>query len=439
MKKYVIFAILLVLLLCGCAKEEEINPDTVNFAETPTIAIEQVDTLPLLHAKPKGAEGESIDPNAAQQGFFCLKMEEIDGGGYSNENAFVHFNDFTTGEIYSICAKTNCTHDDYLCNAYLKYASHLYYDGSYLYYFSGNECQFWSMNTDGTDRRMLFQCNENAESGALMNIGGVVFLDGKVYFNTFGAMMNPETMEIESGEHICVADLESGKLTILPVNFQENKGSSTLNLIGVYDDLLVVRHSNTISSGFNYQKNEETVYLLDVNTLEVTVLHQWQWDTNESGAGVSFVTESIDEGYMIFKIYSDGYQHPTYADGTVEAVWPGERLFVDLSQKKAYLMTNQDALSLEEIVVDGKWIHLRWNNDHTLVEKVVQDLATGEVTLLPEMVRDINFNYSIQSAGDYYIVDMSSEDGYVSGRILKEDYWTGKTEIMRFPEWMILS
>lgn len=432
MKKYVIFTMLLVLLLCGCAKEEEIDPDTVNFAEMPTISIEKVDMLPNLNAERKGAEASPQILTTAGDGMFILKLN--DG---SDDKTFLHFSDFSSGETYPICAKPNCTHDDYLCSAYLTHVSHLHYDGTYIYYFN-NDTQLWRMNTDGTDRRMLFQCNENAESGALMNIGGVVFLDGKVYFNTFGAMMNPETMEIESGEHICVADLESGKLTILPVNFQENKGSSTLNLLGMYDDLLVVRHSNIISSGFNYQKNEETVCLLDVNTLEVTVLHQWQWDTNESGAGVSFVTESIDEGYMIFNIYSDGYQHPTYADGTVEAVWPGDRLFIDLSQKKAYRMMNQDALSLEEIVVDGKWIYLRWNDDHKLVEKVVQDLATGEVTLLPDAVREINFNFSVQSVGDYYIVGSSSEEGYITGRILKEDFWAGDREITPFPDWAII-
>lgn len=432
MKKYVIFTMLLVLLLCGCAKEEEIDPDTVNFAEMPTISIEKVDMLPNLNAERKGAEASPQILTTTGDGMFILKLN--DG---SDDKTFLHFSDFSSGETYPICAKPNCTHDDYLCSAYLTHVSHLHYDGTYIYYFN-NDTQLWRMNTDGTDRRMLFQCNENAESGALMNIGGVVFLDGKVYFNIFGAMMNPETMEIESGEHICVADLESGKLTILPVNFQENKGSSTLNLLGMYDDLLVVRHSNIISSGFNYQKNEETVCLLDVNTLEVTVLHQWQWDTNESGAGVSFVTESIDEGYMIFNIYSDGYQHPTYADGTVEAVWPGERLFIDLSQKKAYCMMNQDALSLEEIVVDGKWIYLRWNDDHKLVEKIVQDLTTGEVTLLPDAVREINFNFSVQSVGDYYIVGSSSEEGYITGRILKEDFWAGDREITPFPDWAII-
>lgn len=439
MKKYVIWGLLLALLLCGCGKEEEINPDAVNFAECPTIAIEDVETLPLMDAGLNGSVSEFIDQNAVQQGFFCLKWEEIDDGAYSDEKQFLHFNDFTTGEIYSVCAKANCTHDDYLCNAYLKNATHLYYDGSYLYYFTGNTCQFWRMNSDGTDRKMLFECNENAESGALMNIESAIYLDGKVYFNTFGAIMNPETLEIETGEHICVGDLKTGKYTVLPIAFEANKGGSTLNLIGMYDSLLVIRHSNTLSSIGGYQKNEETVCLLDVNSLEVTVLCQWQWDTNDDGVGVSFVTESIDEGYMIFKIHSSSYQHPTYADGSVVAVGPGNRLFIDLSQEKAYRMTNQDALSNEEIVVEGKWIHLRWNNDHTLVEKVVQDLATGEINLLPETVRDFNFNYTIQSVGDYFIVGVSSEDGYINGRILKKDYWAGKMEIIRFPEWMILS
>lgn len=432
MKKFVLFVMLIALLLCGCAKEEEIDPDAVNFAECPTIAIEEVDTLPLLNAN----GNESVDQNTAQQGLFRVKLEESSSGGYSLKNAFVHFVDFTTGEIYPICAKTNCTHDDYLCSAYLTNASDLHYDGTYLYYFSGNSCQLWRMNTDGTDRKMLFECNEKAESGALMNILGVAYLDGKVYFNTYGAIMDPATGEIESGEHICVGDLEAGKLTILPIAFEANNGGSALSVMGMYGDTLVVRHSNVLSSIGSYQKNEETVFLLDINTLEVTVLCQWQWDTNDDSAGVSFATDSIDEGYMIFRIYSDTYQHPTYADGKIVGIYPGDRLFVDLSQKKAYRMTDQDALTIEETVVDGKWIYVRWNADHTFVEKAVQDLATGEVFLLPEAIRDISFDYSVQSIGDYYIVGKSGENGWMTGYMPKVDYWAGKQEFVAFPEWL---
>lgn len=432
MKKFVLFVMLIALLLCGCAKEEEIDPDAVNFAECPTIAIEEVDTLPLLNAN----GNESVDQNTAQQGLFRVKLEESSSGGYSLKNVFVHFVDFTTEKIYPICAKTNCTHDDYLCSAYLTNASDLHYDGTYLYYFSGNSCQLWRMNTDGTDRKMLFECNEKAASGALMNILGVAYLDGKVYFNTYGAIMDPATGDIESGEHICVGDLETGKLTILPIAFEANNGGSALSVMGMYGDTLVVRHSNVLSSIGSYQKNEETVFLLDINTLEVTVLCQWQWDTNDNGARVSFVTDSIDEGYMIFKIHSGDNQYPTYADGTTEAVTPGYRLFVDLSQKKAYRMDNQDALSWEEIVVDGKWIHVRWNNDHTMVEKVALDLSTGEVTLLPDAVRDIAFDSFVQSIGEYYIVGKSGEDRWMTGYMTKEDYWAGKQEFVAFPEWL---
>lgn len=170
MKKYVIFIILLALLLCGCAREES-NPDAVNFAETPTIAIEEVDTLPILNAEPRGSDSAPMFFTAADNGIFALKGDE-DG---SSENAFVYFTDFVSGETYPICARPNCTHDGYLCSAYLKYASHLYYDGSYLYYFSGSECQFWRMNTDGTDRKMLFQCNENAKSGGMMDIVNALY------------------------------------------------------------------------------------------------------------------------------------------------------------------------------------------------------------------------------------------------------------------------
>lgn len=435
MKKLAVLMILLALLLCGCAKEAEVDPDAVDFAQTPTIPTEEVDTLPVLNAPNEGTKAAPHFFTAAENGIFTLKLND---GSWDKE--FLHFYDFTTGESYPVCAKPNCTHDDYLCSAYLEDATFPHYDGNYLYYFTGTACQFWRMNTDGTDRKMLFECNEKAESGALMHIGSAIYLNGKVYFDTYGSMMDPVTLEITTGEHICVGDLETGEYSILPVKFQEDKGSSTLNLLGMYGDQLVVRHSNTLVTGIGYyQKNEETVCLLDVNTMEVTVLCQWQWDTNDDSSGVTFSTASIDEGYMIFKIYTDTYSHPTYADGTVLGVNPGDRLFVDLSEKKAYRMTDQDDLTIKEIVVDGKWIYVRWDEDHTYMEKAVRELATGEEYLLPEAVRDMEFNYSVQDVGEYYIVGMSGEDGWFYGYMPRADFWAGKQEITPLPEWMALA
>lgn len=170
--------------------------------------------------------------------------------------------------------------------------------------------------------------------------------------------------------------------------------------------------------------------MLDVNTLEVTVLYQHQWDTNNLDPVAQCSTDTIDDGYLILKIYSDKFQHTTYSDGKEENVWPGDRLFIDMSQKKAYRMTAQDAPSQEETVLDGKWIYLRWNEDHTLVEKVAQDLSNGEVFLLPDATRHLNFNPSIQSAGDYFLVRKSGQEGYIA----KEDYWEGRMNMIVLPE-----
>lgn len=236
MKKYVIFAVLLSLLLCGCGKGNEVDPDAVNFAECPTIAIEEVVELPNLSVNPNGTNVAG-DISAAENGIFALKRDE------NYEDAFLQFTDFVSGETYPICVRPNCVHNDYLCSAYLKNASNLHFDGTHLYWFSGNECQFWRMNIDGTDRKMLFACNEKADLGQLMHIGNACYLRGKVYFTTFGSIMNSETHEIEIGEHICVGDLESGTYAFLPITFQGNKSSSTLSLRGMYGDLMFFEHT----------------------------------------------------------------------------------------------------------------------------------------------------------------------------------------------------
>lgn len=434
MKNCRILVVLLAVLLCGCVSDQKVNPEAVNFAETPTIPTEDVDTLPLLAARAMSPEGAPHFFAAAENGLFAFRFDE----GWEQE--FLYYFDLTTGESYPVCARPNCTHDDYLCSAYLEDATLPYYDGEHLYFFAGRACQLWRMNTDGTDREMLFECNEKAESGAQMHIGSAIYQNGRVYFSTYGSMMDPATLEITSGELICVGDLKTGKYSILPVKFQEDMGSSTLNLLGMYGDQLVIRHSNTLAKGIGYyQKEEETVCTLDVNTMEVTVLCQWQWDTNDDSSGVSFVTESINEGYMIFKIESDTYSHPTYADGEIVGINPGDRLFVDLSEKKAYRMTNQDDLTIEEIILDGKWIHVRWDEDHIYMEKAVRELETGEEYLLPEGVRDMKHNYSIQRVGDYYLVGMSGGDRWLYGYMRREDFWAGKVNFYEFPEWMALA
>lgn len=433
MKKLWIIVCMLVFL-CGCASGEE-NYDVVDFAQMPTILTEDAESIPVLNAEPKGATAAPRLCAPAEEGMFLLKWDADN----SNSDAFLHFCDFSSGETYPVCTKPNCTHSDYLCSAYLKDVSYLYCDGSYIYYFSGNAGQLWRMNPDGTDRKMLFQSNEHVETGAMQLIHGVVFYEEKVYFNSWGAAPNSETGELESGDRIWVGDLQTGELRMLPIVFPENKGSSTLDIFGIYDDQLIARHSSIlVSLGPVYQKNKETVFMLDVNTLEVTVLYQWEWDTTKNGAAVSFVTDGIDEGYMLFKHHAGSYQRTAYPDGTEESVWSGTRIFIDLSGKQAYRMTNQDALSLEEEIIDGKWVYLQWNEDHTAVEKCVRDLQTGKIARYPAAMQDVIWNSYIQNAGDHYIVHVRGDGKGYPGRILKTDFWEDKAIIHPFPEWVLI-
>ena len=156
MKKYVLFVMLIAVLLCACGKEK-VDANAVSFAECLTIVIKDVEALPSLRVEPNGAACAS-DFAATENGIFSLMRDE------NYEDAFLHFTDFSSGETYPICAKANCAHNDYLCSAYLKKASHLHFDGAHLYWFAGAECQFWRMNTDGSDRKLLFACNEKVDT-----------------------------------------------------------------------------------------------------------------------------------------------------------------------------------------------------------------------------------------------------------------------------------
>ena len=101
-------------------------------------------------------------------------------------------------------------------------------------------------------------------------------------------------------------------------------------------------------------------------------------------------------------------------------------------------MPNQEALSLDEKIQDGRYIFLDWNEDHTAVEKKIFDLSTGEITAFPTVTHDLTWNYYVQISGGYYIVNASGGGEHYNGRILKQDFWDGNRKIVPFPDWAII-
>ena len=427
--------LLLCLTLSACAPPEP-DPDTVDLAACPTIPMEDVTEFPLLSGTSTGASGASYSHIPTEDGIFLVKMTQIDETGWSPDPAFLWYDDFATGELYPVCTKSNCTHDSYDCNAYFPNAHHLHYDGEYLYYFTGTQPSLWRMKPDGTDRKLIFHTTE--EKSSLPTLLGVVYSGRKVYFAYHGAMLNQETMEIEGGEYICEGDLDTGELRTLPVQFLKNRNGSTLNLYGLFGGQLLLRHSFIVSGGLNYQKNEETLFLLDIDTCNVTVLARWTWDTRDDDSDIAY-TYNFSQGIVLLRGQTGEAVRSTYADGNEAVLYPGNRILVDLNAGKAYRQTGLEELSSEQLI-DSKLLLKRWSQDRSFVEQYVLDLSTGERSsdawgTVWMKVEDFQY-----TAGDYYLIFNFSGDGNPKyGKIKKDAYWAGDHDAVEYyPEWVIM-
>lgn len=426
--------LLLCLTLCACAQPD---PDVMDLAACSTIPVEDVTDFPLISNDSMGASVAQSSYIPTEDGIFLVKMTRIDETGWSPDPAFLWYDDFASGELYPVCTKSNCTHDSYDCNAYFPNAQYLHYDGEYIYYFTGTQPSLWRMKPDGTDRKLIFHTTE--DKGSLPTILGAVYSGRKVYFCYYGALRNPETMELEGGDFLCVGDLDTGELEILPVRFQRNRNGSTLSLHGICGDQLLVRHSLIVSHNTLYHKNEETRFLLDVNTCDVTIVARWDWDTWNDNSGIAY-GYNLRQGIMLLREKTGEVFESAYADGSQANLEAGNRILVDLNAGKAYRQTGLDELSYWEQIIENRVRLEHWSEDGSFVERYVLDLATGERTADAwgtVWMRVVDYNYT---AGDYYLIFDYSEDGNPRyGKIRKDAYWAGEHDAVEYyPAWVVL-
>lgn len=270
MKKLILILLCIVVFLCGCS--EESAPDVFDFSTAPTLPVEEIMELPILCHSEYGVQTAPKMCMPTEEGIFI--SEDTDYGLFRR----IYFAELDTGEVYPLCAKVNCSHETEECSA-MAYGWDYHYDGTYFYHVSTwNSANSYLVRqrADGSDQETVFRlAKETNQPTSITTIGTIVYEGTMAYFTTFGTFIDSETQEVSHGETIAFADLTTGEITTIPMNF----GDATLVLKGKYGDNLIVSYTKKTSL-----MNEQyylTGFLLDLNTYDITVLYEDSYSPSE--------------------------------------------------------------------------------------------------------------------------------------------------------------
>lgn len=400
---------LIALMLSGCG--EEAYP-RIRFDNVETIPVEEVSEMPEFQIT-FGSKGKYTPEGV----FFAAQDDDSPMGT-------LYFADSTTDEILPLCARTNCAHDAEDCPARME-VSNLHYDGEFLYFVEGSSFQgecIMRQRADGSDRETLFRQEAAAYGSARIHS---TFFDGDtLYFSTFGSIFDPETGELTTGERICIGDLITGQMQILPMEFGEGSGT-TLAILGKYgNELLIQRQFG--GSGLNPERNyHEAFFFLDLDTCEITLIAEFTLDDKRSW-------DMVGNRLLYFKLnWSEPELIMTHdTEGTLQKQ-TCDVLVVDLPNRMAY--KKNDVTVTKSKLSDEFYIYYEWNEDYTEFTKMVMDLRTGDVRPYPQ-----NIPYLIWPirSGEWIYFQAKDENGlWFTARIREDNFWNGKPDYYVFPEW----
>ena len=409
MKKMILLVLLVALILCGCGDERY---EKVNFDIATTLPIEEVEQMPDFELT-FGPKGKFTEDGV----FFAVNDED-------SPTDTLYFADSVTDVIYPLCAQTNCSHDTDGCPARME-VSNLHYDGEFLYFVEGSaflgEC-IMRQRVDGSDREILFR--QEAEEYGVATIHSTLYHGDILYFTTFGGVFDSETGELTSGERVCIGNLKTGELKIIPMEFGEGDGATT-GILGVCgNELLMIRQTGG-DGIFGEQTYRERFFLLNLDTYEITIIAEFTLQNRRAyrmiGDSILYFELNWPDAELLMEDETEGGLKITTCDVMI----------VDLKNRKAYL--KKDVVLTTQMFSDEYYIYYEWNENYTSFIKMVKDLRTGEVRPYPENIPRLIWPVR---AGEYLYAEMKDEKGewsYV--RILEKDFWAGNPDFFVFPEW----
>lgn len=149
---------LLSALLSGCQDKAALPPES-----EPTTEYEWMAGDSLVSQRRLGIVrgGLNYTPVAlSPSGIYILPQEIIDHGTYKtvSDNSYVMYADHGSSTFTKLCGRTDCTHDNADCNAYLYKGSDISYYQGKLYAVSGEsleseQCMLLQMSVDGSQHK----------------------------------------------------------------------------------------------------------------------------------------------------------------------------------------------------------------------------------------------------------------------------------------------
>lgn len=409
MKKCVCLLMLLMLLLTGCAEE---SIPKISFDNVETIPIQDVTEIPEFELT-FGSSGKYTDEGV----FFAVNDSDT-------PLQTLYFTDSSTDEIYPLCSRPNCAHDSEECPARLE-VSNLHFDGEFLYFVEGSSFQgecIMRQRADGSDREILFR--QEAGKNGSAKIHSTFYQGDTLYFTTFGSVFDPETGKLTTGERICIGNLNTGKMRILPMEFGQGNGT-TLAILGKYgNELLIQRQFG--GSGLIPERNyHEAFFFLDLDTCEITMIAEFTFDDKRSWdmVGQSLLYFKLDwsEPELIMSHESEGNLQKQTCDVIV----------VDLEKRTGY---RKNSIKLTKSMLSNEfYVFYDWNEGFTEFTKMIKDLRSGEIRPFPQ---NMPYMINMVRAGESIYFELKDENGqWCAARILEEDFWNGNPNYHIFPEW----
>lgn len=391
MKKFIPLLLCLMLFLSACSGEPD--PDAVNFDDKPTLPIEEVSEFPMLTPVMDGTNPANSIEIETEMG----KIVGKDMDGEHSDYQLISFEDPVTGETYPLCARANCTHDSFDCPAYQMFLVAMHYDGEYLYIIGEDQGEDNNLDDvlirqklDGSDRKIVCRLTDTSEGGTA-SVFGAVFQNGMVYYKVFGSVFDEETKTLNTKEQIWVADLTTGKVRSIPINFNNGGNGSTLGFLGMYGkELILERYTDEVG------KQRDTDYrflyfLLNVETYEITVI----LDVMDIEGGGKLGWDYLPEyGLLWFQLRESEYEVNENATiiGDEEqdyySLYDGDLRVVDLQNRKVYQISDVPLAYRNGIrSKDGQvyWIYQTYNEDRSEIIKYAQNITTGETYLYNEI------------------------------------------------------
>lgn len=165
-----------VILLAGCAKQEQITePASETDAETTIDAtVEKTEAQPVRPA-PSGPVELKVPAEDRNQAFNCQFVETEEGYYYVwdrlTENGMLNLVYFCArgdSTFYPLCNKPNCKHSDSNCNAFCGTELGYYNNALYTMDFSGFQgLQLIKMNLDGSDHQVVAELDPSEGTGSM--------------------------------------------------------------------------------------------------------------------------------------------------------------------------------------------------------------------------------------------------------------------------------